>query len=85
MRSRGVNRTMRQKMHAQARSKERLGFMLTHPELKDLAKKVKAGEFVSRGMGGREVWRIDVRGISCEVVFDPHRGHIVSFLPLSKS
>lgn len=77
------NRKMRQKMHAQARSKERLGFMLTHTELKALAKRLKSGELQRVGIGGREVWRTEVRGILCDVVYDPHRRCVVSFLPLS--
>lgn len=85
MRSRNGQRTINQKVHAQIRSKQRLGFTLTHAELKALASRVRAGEFVRAGVQGREVWRVDVRGISCEVVFDPERRHIVSFLPIPKA
>jgi len=77
-------RTINQKAHAQVRAKERLGFMVTPRELKALAQRVRCGVFVRHGMEGREVWRVDVRGKQCDVVFDPGRGHIVSFLPLKR-
>lgn len=79
-----VNRTMIQKMHAMTRARERLGFDMTHDELKALSKRVRTGVFVRKGVGLREVWRIQVRHVECDVVFDPERGHIVSFLPLTK-
>lgn len=81
MRKGATNRTMKQKMHAQIRAKERLGFMPTHRELKALSTRVRAGVFVRRGVGLREIWNIEFRGSRTDVVFDPVRGHIVSFLP----
>lgn len=74
--------TINQKAHAQVRAKERLGFTLTPRELKALAQRVRCGVFLRQGMAGREVWRVQVRGRECDVVFDPERGHVVSFLPL---
>lgn len=37
------------------------------------------------GAGGREVWSVPFREAYRLVVFDPKRGHIVSFLPEPKS
>ena len=80
MRKGRVNRTMRQKLHAQSRALQRFGAMVTHRELKVLSSQVRGvGQYVRPGSDGREIWHIVVRGTSAYVVYDPVRRHIVTF------
>jgi hypothetical protein len=75
-----ARKTINRKQHAINRAKERLGIELTFKQYQALSARVRTGTFLSRH-NEAEVWRIEVQGKVCDVLYDPKGEFIASFLP----
>ncbi len=74
-----------QRYHARQRALERYGLDLTDDDLEVLVRRVQAGTDVTlfdKQSHRVTTWIMNVRGITCRVVYDKTRKTIVSFLPL---
>ena len=71
-----------ERFHARRRFGERMGVTLTRKMHHDLVQRIREGKatFVERQSNRITLWRMNVKGESCVVVYDKARGNIVTVL-----
>lgn len=68
--------------HARKRFGQRLGMTLTRRMHSDLVRCIREGRatFIEAQSNRVTLWRMDIRGESCVIVYDSDRGNIVTVL-----
>jgi hypothetical protein len=71
-----------ERFHARQRFGERMGMTLTRRVHRELVARIREGKatFVERQSNRITLWRMDIRGESCVVVYDKDRKNIVTVL-----
>ena len=75
-----------QKEHLKKRSLERLGFPLHRRDVEDILREIKTNRdaFLWRQSNRVTLFRVNVKGTLCKVVYDSLRHNIVTIIPIKE-